>query len=100
MAKAFASAADLAPKKVTFDKLADGVFACTAEGDPNTGVIVGDNEVLVFDAQATPVMAERSNTVISLRPPPSGCRASAMWRGPSASQVRAKRMEASRSARP
>ncbi len=59
MAKAFASAADLAPKKVTFDKLADGVYACTAEGDPNTGVIVGDNEVLVFDAQATPVMAQR-----------------------------------------
>ena len=59
MAKAFASAADLAPKKVTFDKLADGVYACTAEGDPNTGVIVGDNVVLVFDAQATPVMAER-----------------------------------------
>ncbi len=59
MAKAFASAGDLAPKKVTFDKLADGVYACTAEGDPNTGVIVGDNEVLVFDAQATPVMAQR-----------------------------------------
>ena len=59
MAKAFASAGDLAPKKVTFDKLADGVYACTAEGDPNTGVIVGDNEVLVFDAQATPVMARR-----------------------------------------
>ena len=59
MAKAFASAGDLAPKKVTFEKLADGVFACTAEGDPNTGVIVGDNEVLVFDAQATPVMAKR-----------------------------------------
>lgn len=59
MAKAFASAGDLTRKKVTFDKLADGVYACTAEGDPNTGVIVGDNEVLVFDAQATPVMAQR-----------------------------------------
>lgn len=59
MAKAFASAGDLTRKKVTFDKLADGVYACTAEGDPNTGIIVGDNEVLVFDAQATPVMAQR-----------------------------------------
>ena len=56
--KAFASQADLAEKKVSFDKLSDHAYAYTAEGDPNTGIIVGDNGVLVADAQATPVMAQ------------------------------------------
>lgn len=58
MAKAFASAADLTKKKVSFDKLAEGVYAYTAEGDPNTGVIVGDDCVMVIDTQATPAMAK------------------------------------------
>src|SRR5881275_1150479 len=57
-AKTFASQADLADKKVSFDKLSDHAYAYTAEGDPNTGIIVGDNAVLVADAQATPVMAQ------------------------------------------
>ena len=34
-----------------------GLYAFTAEGDPNTGVIIGDDGVMVVDAQATPVMA-------------------------------------------
>ena len=58
MAKAFASAGDLTKKKVSFDKLADGVYAYTAEGDPNTGVIIGDDGVMVIDTQATPAMAK------------------------------------------
>ena len=53
----FASTADTQPKTTSFTELADGVFAYTAEGDPNSGVIVGDNGVLVFDAQATPALA-------------------------------------------
>jgi glyoxylase-like metal-dependent hydrolase (beta-lactamase superfamily II) len=57
MSKAFASQADLAEKRETFDELAPGVFALTAEGDPNSGVIIGDDSVLVIDARATPVMA-------------------------------------------
>src|SRR5947199_2356940 len=57
-AKTFASQADLADKKVSFDKLSDSAYAYTAEGDPNTGIIVSDNAVLVADTQATPVMAE------------------------------------------
>jgi glyoxylase-like metal-dependent hydrolase (beta-lactamase superfamily II) len=57
MSKAFASQADLQEKKVTFTKLSDNAYAYTAEGDPNTGVIVGDNAVMVLDTQATPVMA-------------------------------------------
>src|SRR5215510_5447449 len=56
--KKFASQADLAEKKVSFDKLTDHAYAYTAEGDPNTGIIVGDNAVLVADTQATPVMAQ------------------------------------------
>ncbi len=59
MAKGFASTGDLAEKKVTFEELAAGVYAYTTEGDPNTGVIVGRDSVMVVDAMATPVMAEQ-----------------------------------------
>jgi glyoxylase-like metal-dependent hydrolase (beta-lactamase superfamily II) len=55
--KQFASQADLAEKQVTFTKLSDHAYAYTAEGDPNTGVVVGDDAVLVADTQATPAMA-------------------------------------------
>jgi len=58
MSKAFASTGDIEQKKVTFAELAPGAYAYTAEGDPNTGVIVGDDGVMVIDAQATPRMAE------------------------------------------
>jgi len=58
MSKAFASQADLQEKKVSFTKLSDNAYAYTAEGDPNTGVIVGDDAVMVIDTQATPVMAQ------------------------------------------
>ncbi|MBS0319696.1 MAG: MBL fold metallo-hydrolase [Proteobacteria bacterium] len=54
----FASQADLAEKKVSFDKLSDHAYAYTAEGDPNTGIVVGDDCVMVIDTQATPVMAQ------------------------------------------
>jgi glyoxylase-like metal-dependent hydrolase (beta-lactamase superfamily II) len=56
--KAFASTEDLAEKKVSFDEIGAGLYAYTAEGDPNTGVIVGDDAVMVIDAQATPSMAD------------------------------------------
>jgi glyoxylase-like metal-dependent hydrolase (beta-lactamase superfamily II) len=56
--KKFASQADLVEKKVSFDRLSDHAYAYTAEGDPNTGVIVGDDAVMVIDTQATPVMAQ------------------------------------------
>ena len=58
MSKAFASKGDLEPKTVSFTQLADNAYAYTAEGDPNTGVIIGDDCVRVVDAQATPVMAQ------------------------------------------
>jgi glyoxylase-like metal-dependent hydrolase (beta-lactamase superfamily II) len=53
----FASQGDLAEKRITFVELAPGAYAYTAEGDPNSGVIVGDDGVMVIDATATPVMA-------------------------------------------
>src|SRR5262252_6865734 len=56
--KKFASQADLEEKKVSFDKLSEHAYAYTAEGDPNTGIIVGDDAVMVIDTQATPVMAQ------------------------------------------
>src|SRR5215467_6534543 len=56
--KTFASQADLEEKQVAFDKLSEHAYAYTAEGDPNTGVIVGDDAVMVIDTQATPVMAQ------------------------------------------
>ena len=58
MSKAFASQADLAEKTISFDRLSDNAYAYTAEGDPNTGIVIGDDGVLVADAQATPVMAQ------------------------------------------
>ena len=56
-AKTFASQADLEAKRVSFTKLSDNAYAYTAEGDPNTGVIIGDDAVMVIDTQATPMMA-------------------------------------------
>src|SRR6202521_1453924 len=55
--KAFASTGDLAEKKISFTEIGPDLYAFTAEGDPNTGVIVGDDSCAVFDAQATPGMA-------------------------------------------
>ncbi len=55
--KKFASQADLEAKKISFTKLSDHAYAYTAEGDPNTGIIIGDDAVLVADTQATPAMA-------------------------------------------
>src|SRR5918995_7477436 len=57
MAKGFASTGDTGEKKISFDEIGRGLYAFTAEGDPNSGVIVGDDSVMVVDAQATPVMA-------------------------------------------
>lgn len=53
----FASKADLTPKRVSFVRLAETAYAYTAEGDPNSGVVIGDDSVLVIDTTATPVMA-------------------------------------------
>ena len=56
--KKFASHGDLEQKNVSFEQLSENAWAYTAEGDPNTGVIVGDDAVMIIDATATPVMAQ------------------------------------------
>ncbi len=58
MAKSFASTADTAEKKIAFAELAPGAFAYIADGDPNAGVIVGEDGILIVDALATPVLAQ------------------------------------------
>lgn len=57
MSKKFASHADTEAKKVSFTQLSEHAWAYTAEGDPNTGIVIGDDCVLVADTQATPIMA-------------------------------------------
>ena len=58
MSKAFASKADMSAKVTTFEQLSEHGWGYTAEGDPNSGVIIGDDSVMVIDATATPVMAQ------------------------------------------
>jgi len=58
MAKAFASQADTDEKTITFSRVSEHAYAFTAEGDPNSGIVVGDDAVMVIDAQATPRMAQ------------------------------------------
>lgn len=55
--KSFASQGDLGEKKKSFIELAPGAYGYTAQGDPNSGVIIGDHAVMVIEAQATPHMA-------------------------------------------
>ncbi len=59
MAKAFASQGDLTEKTISFTEVGDGLYAFTAEGDPNTGVIIGDESVMIVEAQATPRLARK-----------------------------------------
>jgi len=59
MAKGFASQNDTAEKNVSFTKIGEGLYAFTAEGDPNTGVIIGDDSVMIVEAQATPRLARK-----------------------------------------
>jgi glyoxylase-like metal-dependent hydrolase (beta-lactamase superfamily II) len=57
--KPFASSADLSAKQQTLEVLADGVYALTAEGDPNIGAIEGEDFLVCVEALATPVAARR-----------------------------------------
>jgi glyoxylase-like metal-dependent hydrolase (beta-lactamase superfamily II) len=57
MAKPFASSADLEEKTETLEVLDDGVYALTAEGDPNVGAIEGEDFLVCIEARATPAAA-------------------------------------------
>jgi glyoxylase-like metal-dependent hydrolase (beta-lactamase superfamily II) len=59
MPKPFASSADIAEKAESLEVLADGVYALTAEGDPNIGAIEGEDFIVAFEARATPAAARQ-----------------------------------------
>jgi glyoxylase-like metal-dependent hydrolase (beta-lactamase superfamily II) len=58
MTTSFASAEDTEEREITFSEIGDGLYGFTADGDPNSGVIVGDDCAMVIDTQATPVAAK------------------------------------------
>jgi glyoxylase-like metal-dependent hydrolase (beta-lactamase superfamily II) len=57
VAKPFASSTDTGAKAQTLETLAEGVYALTAEGDPNAGAVEGEDFVVCLEALATPVAA-------------------------------------------
>jgi len=59
MAKSFASQGDMTEKNISFTEVGPGLWAFTAEGDPNSGVIIGDDSVMIVEAQATPRLAHK-----------------------------------------
>ena len=59
MAKSFASQGDMTEKTISFTEIGEGLYAFTAEGDPNSGVIIGDDSVMIIEAQATPRLAQK-----------------------------------------
>ncbi|MDA5557291.1 MBL fold metallo-hydrolase [Shimia sp. MMG029] len=59
MSKSFASQSDTQEKTISFTEVGDGLYAFTAEGDPNSGVIIGDDSVMIVEAQATPRLAQK-----------------------------------------
>ncbi|MCH2250073.1 MAG: MBL fold metallo-hydrolase [Cognatishimia sp.] len=59
MAKVFASQGDMSEKTTSFTEIGAGLYAFTAEGDPNSGVIIGDDSVMIIEAQATPRLAQK-----------------------------------------
>ena len=54
MSKPFASSADTVGKADRLENLADGVYALTAEGDPNVGAVEGEDFVVAIESRATP----------------------------------------------
>ena len=71
--KPFASSADLSEKEATLEELAGGVYAYTAQGDPNVGCVIGAETILAIEARATPLMAQRWIDVVrSLSSAPFG----------------------------
>lgn len=54
MSKPFASSADTIEKTDTLEVLGNGVYALTAEGDPNVGAVEGEDFVVAIESRATP----------------------------------------------
>jgi glyoxylase-like metal-dependent hydrolase (beta-lactamase superfamily II) len=56
--KVLASKRDLSDKTASFIGVEPDLSAYTAEGGPNSGIAVYDDDCIIIDAQATPIMAE------------------------------------------
>ena len=54
MAKPFASSSDTLEKTDMLEVLGDGIYALTAEGDPNVGAVEGEDFVVAIESRATP----------------------------------------------
>lgn len=54
MSKPFASSADTAEKTDTLEILGDGIYALTAEGDPNVGAVEGEDFVVAIESRPRP----------------------------------------------
>ena len=67
MAKKFASHADVEEKTISFDKLSDHAYAYTAEGDPNTGIVVRNGALLEVGASLGIVVHFQPRSVDSVR---------------------------------
>ena len=50
MIKSFASQGDTVSKKVSFTEMGEDIYAFIAESDPNSGVIISDNAVMIIEA--------------------------------------------------
>ena len=59
MAKAFASQEDISEKPISFTEIGEGLYAFTTEGDPNSGVIIDGDSVMIIEAQATPRLPQK-----------------------------------------
>ena len=68
MAKAFASQGDMSEKPISFTEIGEVLYAFTAEGNQNSGVIIGDDSVMIIEAQATPRLPQRATTVCAALP--------------------------------
>ena len=68
MSADFASTGDLADKPITFDAIGPDLYAFTAEGDPNSGVIVGDDGATAVATEAHLTVRAGSTEDIEARP--------------------------------
>jgi glyoxylase-like metal-dependent hydrolase (beta-lactamase superfamily II) len=59
MSRPFASSADVTETTETFEVIGEGVYALTAQGDPNVGAVEGEDFLVCIEARATPFMAQR-----------------------------------------
>ncbi len=58
MAMAFVSQGDLGEKETSSTGIVEGFCVFTAEGDPNSSVIIGDDGMMTIEAPAPPPLAQ------------------------------------------